>query len=71
VAGAAGSTNQAEGLGRSVGGYYTKLHAITDGLSNPIDFALTQGQASDIGQGQRFGGINADRYSGFYGRQIL
>jgi transposase len=53
AAGAAGSTNQAEGLGRSVGGYSTKLYAITDGLGNPIDFVLTQGQASDIGQGQR------------------
>ena len=40
AAGAAGSTNQAEGLGRSVGGYSTKLHAITDGLGNPIDFVL-------------------------------
>ena len=53
AAGAAGSTNPAEGLGRSVGRYITKLHVITDGLGNLIDFVLTQGQASDIGQGQR------------------
>ncbi len=45
---AAGSKNQAEGLGRSVGGYSTKLLAITDGSGNHIDFVLTQGQASDI-----------------------
>jgi len=50
AAGAAGSTLEAEALGRSKGGFTTKLHAITDALGNPIDFILTAGQASDVGQ---------------------
>ncbi|PPD44724.1 MAG: hypothetical protein CTY16_11560 [Methylobacter sp.] len=50
AAGAAGSTPEAEALGRSKGGFTTKLHAITDALGNPIDFILTAGQASDVGQ---------------------
>jgi hypothetical protein len=49
----AGITNQAEGLRRSIVGYSTKLHVITDSLVNPIDFVLTKGQNSDIGQDQR------------------
>lgn len=52
AAGAAGSTAQAEALGRSKGGYTTKIHAITDALGNPLDFILTGGQASDIGQAE-------------------
>jgi len=32
-------------LGRSKGGFTTKIHAITDGLGNPLDFILTGGQA--------------------------
>ena len=50
AAGAAGSTAEAEALGRSKGGFSTKIHAITDALGNPLDFILTGGQASDIGQ---------------------
>jgi transposase len=52
AAGAAGSTTEAEALGRSKGGYSTKIHAVTDGLGCPIDFTLTGGQSSDIGQAQ-------------------
>ena len=52
AAGAAGSTAEAEALGRSKGGYTTKIHAITDALGNPLDFILTGGQASDIGQAE-------------------
>jgi transposase len=51
AAGAAGSDAETEALGRSKGGFTTKIHAITDGLGNPLDFILTAGQASDIGQG--------------------
>jgi len=49
-AGAAGSTSQAESLGRSAGGHTTKVHALADALGNPIDFILTEGQASDVNQ---------------------
>jgi hypothetical protein len=52
AAGAAGSDAETEALGRSKGGFTTKIHAITDGLGNPLDFSLTAGQASDIGQGE-------------------
>jgi transposase len=48
AAGAVGSTMEAEALRRSRGGFGTKIHAITDGLGNPLDFVLTGGQASDI-----------------------
>jgi transposase len=38
--------------GGSKGGFTTKIHAITDALGNPLDFILTPGQASDIGQAE-------------------
>jgi transposase len=50
AAGAAYSSAEQEALGRSRGGFSTKVHAITDGLGNPLGFLLTGGQASDIGQ---------------------
>ena len=50
AAGAAKSDAKTEALGRSRGGFGTKIHAITDALGNPLDFALTGGQASDIDQ---------------------
>ena len=50
AAGAAGSNAEAEALGRSKGGFTTKIHAITDALGNPLDFILTGGQSSDVGQ---------------------
>lgn len=52
AAAAAGSDADAEALGRSKGGFTTKTHAITDALDNPLDFILTEGQASDIGQAE-------------------
>ena len=51
AAGAAESSAEAEALGRSRGGFGTKIHAITDGLGNPLDFVLTGGQAHDATQG--------------------
>ena len=42
------SENQA--LGRSKGGYTTKIHIMVDALGNPLDFRLTAGQAADITQ---------------------
>lgn len=52
AAGAAGSNAEAEALGRSRGGFSTKVHTITDALGLPLGFILTGGQRSDIGQGQ-------------------
>lgn len=52
AAGAAGSSAEKEALGRSKGDFTTKIHAITDALGNPLDFILTGGQASDIGQAE-------------------
>ena len=40
----------AQALGRSRGGFTTKIHVIVDGLGNPLRLRLTAGQASDIGQ---------------------
>ena len=37
-------------LGRSRGGFSTKLHGLADSLGNPICFALTAGQAGDAPQ---------------------
>ena len=51
AAGAAkGGGDQA--LGRSRGGYRTKLHIAVDGLGNPVEFILTGGQGADINQGE-------------------
>ena len=33
--------NNDEGLGRSRGGFSSKIHCIVDGLGNPVDFILT------------------------------
>ena len=39
-------------LGRSKGGFTTKIHAIVDALGNPLKFVLTAGQRNDITQGE-------------------
>ncbi len=39
-----------ECLGRSRGGFTTKIHALTDALGNPLKFILTGGQQNDITQ---------------------
>ena len=44
------TTPQAEALGRSRGGFTSKLHAACDALGNPRRFILTPGQDSDHGQ---------------------
>lgn len=41
----------AEALGRSKGGFTTKIHALVDALGNPLKFILTGGQRNDITQG--------------------
>lgn len=40
----------AQALGRSRGGFSTKLHVVVDALGNPLDFVLTGGQRHDITQ---------------------
>lgn len=50
AAGAAGSDGEKEALGRSRGGFSTKVHALTEALGNPLELMVTPGQASDIGQ---------------------
>lgn len=42
-----------EALGRSKGGFTTKIHTLVDALGNPLRFILTPGQASEIKQGPK------------------
>jgi len=42
---------QSQALGRSKGGFSTKIHILVDGLGNPLDFVLTPGQRHDKTQG--------------------
>jgi IS5 family transposase len=45
--------NQEEAaLGRSRGGFSTKIHALVDALGNPLKFILTAGQRNDITQAE-------------------
>ena len=39
-----------EGLGRSVGGFTTKINVISDALGNPLRFNVTPGQCHDVTQ---------------------
>ena len=41
---------EAEGLGRGVGGFTSKIHAKVDALGNPLKFIITAGQRHDISQ---------------------
>lgn len=50
AAGLSKSTQEQEALGRSCGGFSTKIHALVDGLGNPLSFLLTPGQRSDVTQ---------------------
>lgn len=56
-----------EALGRSRGGFSTKLHAAVDALGNPLRFLLTPGQRSEITQaegllrGYQAGAVIADK----------
>jgi len=45
-----GKENQA--LGRSCGGFSSKIHGKVDALGMPLGFIITAGQQSDIGQGE-------------------
>jgi transposase len=52
AAGAVRTGGADEALGRSRGGFGTKLHIAVDGLGNPVEIALTGGQEADINQGE-------------------
>ena len=49
AAGAEGST--AEALGRSRGGFSTKIHVACDGMGRPVNIILTPGQDHEVTQG--------------------
>jgi len=51
AAGAEGSSAENEALGRSRGGFSTKLHIACDGLGKPVTLVLTPGQDHDVTQG--------------------
>jgi len=46
------SGGEPQALGRSRGGFSTKIHVAVDALGNPVDFILTEGQAADNPQAQ-------------------
>ena len=48
AAGAEGSSAEAEALGRSRGGFSTKIHVACDGLGKPVKIILTPGQDHDV-----------------------
>jgi transposase len=39
-------------LGRSWGGFSTKIHILVDALGNPVEFILTAGQEADVAQAE-------------------
>lgn len=43
---------ESQALGRSKGGFSTKIHALVDGLGYPIDFVLTGGQRHEVTQAE-------------------
>ncbi len=51
-------------LGRSRGGFSTKIHVSVDGLGNPLRFILTGGQRHDITQAEEL-------IAGYAGEQVL
>jgi transposase len=44
------NAQESEGLGRSCGGFSTKIHAVCDALGNPLRFIITAGQKHDSTQ---------------------
>ncbi len=52
----------AQALGRSRGGFSTKIHAKVDGLGNPLRFILTGGECHESTQGQALLGEQVGEY---------
>jgi transposase len=50
VCGRGKKSNGEQALGRSVGGFSTKIHALCDSHGNPLRFILTGGERSDYTQ---------------------
>ena len=50
AAGAKGSNGKAEALGRSRGGFGSKIHTAVDALGLPVRFILTPSQSADVTQ---------------------
>lgn len=46
-------SQETQALGRSKGGFTTKIHALVDALGNPLRFILTPGQSSEIKQASK------------------
>ena len=46
------SDAETQALGRSRGGFSSKVHAVTDALGNPLAFTVTAGQRHDITQAE-------------------
>ncbi|MBK2357840.1 IS5/IS1182 family transposase, partial [Francisella hispaniensis] len=42
------NSNKIHALGRSAGGFTTKIHTVTDALGNPVRFILSVGNVHDI-----------------------
>lgn len=67
--------NDSQALGRSVGGFSTKIHVVVDSLGNPLRMILTGGQKADSPQaislliGFEFKSVLADR--GYDSNQLL
>ena len=45
---AAGYGKEEQGLGRSKGGFTSKINALVDALGNPLKFIITGGNRNDI-----------------------
>ena len=53
--------NEDQALGRSRGGFGTKVHIAVDALGNPVRLILTGGQAADVTRGEALiAGIEAE-----------
>lgn len=52
AAGYGKNSQSIQALGRSKGGFTTKIHAIVDALGNPLQFILTPGQRHEITQAE-------------------
>ena len=50
AAGYGKDSQEKQALGRSKGGFTTKIHALVDALGNPLKIILTAGQRNDITQ---------------------
>ena len=52
----------AQALGRSAGGFSTKIHTVTEALGQPLHFRLTGGQMHDVTQAAALLGAYAAEY---------